>query len=139
MDRKNLKKYQYFYIGIFILFLMIPCLLFIVIGEDSAVGSLLKKSVYFLISLSIITIPLTFLKPKYYSYLTILLFPLVIFEASHILQFKTASSQELIASILLTNFNEIKETVLLNFFSVIVLILIFLLLLNSGSFLPSES
>ncbi|QNM86103.1 phosphoethanolamine transferase [Polaribacter pectinis] len=108
---------------------MIPNLLFILIGEDSAVGSLLKKGVFFLISLSIISIPLTFLKPKYFSYLTILLFPVVIFEASHILQFKTASSQELVASILLTNYNEVKETVLLNFLSVLTLISIFALIL----------
>jgi glucan phosphoethanolaminetransferase (alkaline phosphatase superfamily) len=138
MGRRNSKKYQYLYVVILILFLILPSLLFIIIGEDSAVGSLLKKCVYFLISISIIIIPLTFLKPKYYSYLIILFFPIIAFEAYHILQFRTASSQELLASVILTNYNEIKEIAFSNFGFVLVFIFTLILLIITSKKINSS-
>lgn len=129
MKTINSKNYQYLYVAVLIVFLMLPNLLFIATSEDSAVGSLLKKCVYFLISLSIIIAPLTFLKPRYYSYLTLLFFPIIAFETYHIIQFNASSSQELLASIILTNYNEIREIALSNFSFVVVFVLIFILLI----------
>ncbi len=108
---------------------MIPNLLLIIIGEDSAVGSLFKKIVFFLISFSIVLLPLSFLKPKFYTYIILLLFPVVVFESYHILHFKTISSQEIIANIFQTNFNETKELIISNVnYFVLSLIILFLIL-----------
>ncbi|QOD61121.1 sulfatase-like hydrolase/transferase [Polaribacter haliotis] len=129
MDRKIRNKRQYFYIASLIIFLMIPNLLLIIIGEDSAVGSLFKKIVFFLISFSIVLLPLSFLKPKFYTYIILLLFPVVVFESYHILHFKTISSQEIIANIFQTNFNETKELIISNVnYFVLSLIILFLIL-----------
>ena len=129
MVRKNSNKQQYFYIAILIIFLILPNLLLIFIGEDSAVGSLLKKSVFFLISFSIITIPLTFIKPKYYSYLVLVFFPFIIFETYHIFHFKNSSSQEIIASVLQTNFNEAKELILSSIYFILFTVLLLIILI----------
>jgi glucan phosphoethanolaminetransferase (alkaline phosphatase superfamily) len=123
------KKQQYFYSIIFIFILILPNILLISIGEDSAVGSLLKKGVFFLISLSIVILPLTILKPKHYSYLVILCFPIILFEVYHIFQFKTPSSEEIIASIFLTNINETKEILQTNFIFFITTLSTFILLI----------
>lgn len=128
MDRKN-KKQQYFYSFLFVFFLILPNLLLISIGEDSAVGSLLKKVVYLLISLAIVTLPLIIFKPKHYSYIVILLFPIIIFELYHILQFKTPSSEELIASIFLTNLDESTEVIQSNIIFVFLTLATFVLLI----------
>lgn len=109
MDRKIPNIKQYLLTISLLLFLMIPNILLILIGEDSAVGSLLKKGVFFLISLSIIALPLIIIKPKSYSYFVILFFPIIIFEIYHIVHFKTPSSEVIIASLILTNYNETKE------------------------------
>ena len=127
MGRNNSTN-QYLYSIIFVSVLILPNFLLIIFGEDSAVGSLFKKGVYFLISLAIVIAPLLILKPKYYSYLVLLLFPIIIFEIYHIFQFKTPSSEELIASIFLTNFNESTEIFQSNLIFFILILAVFVLL-----------
>jgi len=67
---RPLKK-QYFSLLLLVLFLMIPSLLLVFIGEDSVIGSFIKKGVFLLISFSMIIVFLALLKPKYFSYFTI--------------------------------------------------------------------
>ncbi|QTD37792.1 phosphoethanolamine transferase [Polaribacter batillariae] len=126
MDKKNRNTKPYVFVGILFLILMLPSILLILIGEDSVSGSFIKKCVFLLISFSIISIPLVFLKPKYYSYFVLLLFPLVIFESYHIYIFKTPSSEEVIATIFQTNYNETKELLISNSLLILVAIFVFM-------------
>lgn len=70
-----------------------------------------------MLSLAIIVFPLIFLKPKHYSWLIILLLPLLYFEVSIINHFKAPSSEETVASLFLTNYHEITELIKGNFFT----------------------
>mgnify|MGYP000058899687 CR=1 FL=1 len=132
MGKNNNSKYQYFYSTLFAIFLILPNLLLIFIGEDSAVGSLIKKIAFLLISLSIVLIPLVFIKPKYYGFFVIIFFPIIIFETYHVIHFKAPSSEEIINSVFQTNYNEAKEILQSNIifvlFSLITFILFFWIL-----------
>ena len=90
---------------------MIPNLLLIVVGQDSVVASLLKKIVFSILCLAVITFPLTIVKPKYYSWFVIILIPILLFETSIISHFKAPSSEETLASIFLTNYYELTELI----------------------------
>ncbi|MGY0407717.1 MAG: phosphoethanolamine transferase, partial [Polaribacter sp.] len=131
MDKNNTKK-QYLFLLMLIFFLVLPNLILIFIGEDSAVGTLLKKCAFFLIAFSIVIFPLLFLKPKYFSFLVILLFPLIVFESYHIFLLKTPSSEEIIKATLFTNFYEAKEFLQSNtlFFGIFLLIFLLILFLS---------
>ncbi len=135
--RNNLKKHQ-FYLAVFILTAMIPNLLLIVIGEDSVVASYLKKFVFALLSFSIIILPLSFLKPKYFSWLIILLLPLIIFETAVISHYKVPSSEETVAAIFLTNYSEITELITGNILSALWVFALFLVLLFFSYNLKSD-
>lgn len=111
MDKKNSSKKQIIYLAIITIIVMIPNLLLVVIGQDSVVASLLKKLVFTLLCFAIIVFPLSFLKPKYYSWIIVLLIPLLLFETSVISHFKAPSSEETVATIFLTNYYEITELI----------------------------
>ncbi|MCI2227931.1 phosphoethanolamine transferase [Polaribacter sp. MSW13] len=111
-----------------ILVVMIPNLLLVVIGEDSVVASLLKKIVFGILCFAIVITPLIFLKPKYYSWFSIILLPLILFETSIINHFKAPSSEETVATIFLTNYYEIVELVRGNIISSIWAFVLFILL-----------
>jgi glucan phosphoethanolaminetransferase (alkaline phosphatase superfamily) len=111
MDKKNNSKKHFLYLAVFILTAMVPNLLLIVIGEDTVVASLLKKVVFAIISFSIVILPLSLLKPKYFSWFILLLFPLIIFESSVINHFKAPSSEETVATLFLTNYYEVTELI----------------------------
>ena len=104
--------------------MVLSSLLIAIIGEDSALGTTVKKMVFVLISFAMVSLPLTFLKPKYYSYLILALFPFIVFESNHIILLKTPSSEAAIASLFSTNYDEAKEFILANllgfFFSFII-------------------
>ena len=119
-------KRQYFLLISLLFVMLIPSTLLVFIGEDSAVGTILKKGVYLLISFALICLPLIFLKPKYFGYLTLILFPFIVFESNHILLLKTPSSEEAIAAIILTNLNEISELIIGNIWGVVVLTTLFI-------------
>ncbi|WP_242177048.1 phosphoethanolamine transferase [Polaribacter marinus] len=128
MDKKNNSKKQFLYLTIMILVVMIPNLLLVVIGEDSVVASLLKKIVFGILCFAIVITPLIFLKPKYYSWFSIILLPLILFETSIINHFKAPSSEETVATIFLTNYYEIVELVRGNIISSIWAFVLFILL-----------
>ncbi|MGB0891757.1 MAG: phosphoethanolamine transferase [Flavobacteriaceae bacterium] len=124
MDKKNSSIKQLIYLAIIIIIVMIPNILLVVIGQDSVIASLLKKIVFTLLCLAIIVFPLSFLKPKYYSWFVILLIPFLLFETSVISHFKAPSSEETVAAIFLTNYYEITELIkgnVLGFISAIIL------------------
>ena len=125
MDRKNNIIIQYFLLISLVIIGMFPSILLAFIGEDSAVGTYVKKGVYILISFAMVSLPLTFIKPKYFSYFIFAIFPFIIFESNHILLLKTPSSEEAILSVFLTNFNEAKELILSNPISLIFSLLTF--------------
>ena len=88
MVRKSNSKKQFFYLTILIVIVMIPNLLLVVIGQDSVVASLLKKIVFTLLCFAVCSFFLyPFLTPKYYSWLVLLLIPLLLFETSVISHF----------------------------------------------------
>ena len=109
MDKKNNSKKQFFYLAIFVFVAMIPNLLLIIVGQDSVVASLLKKTIFGILCFSVVVFPLSFLKPKHYSWFIILLLPLIFFETSVINHFKAPSSEETVATIFLTIFLVIKS------------------------------
>jgi glucan phosphoethanolaminetransferase (alkaline phosphatase superfamily) len=129
MDRKVNKKNQYLLVASLFVIGMFPSVLLAVIGEDSVVGTFMKKGAYMLISLVMLGLPLTLIRPKYFGYLVLVLFPFILFESNHILLFKTPSSQEAIAAITLTNLNEIRELILGNFLGILCAILLFIYLI----------
>jgi glucan phosphoethanolaminetransferase (alkaline phosphatase superfamily) len=128
MDKKNNSKKHFLYLAVFILTAMVPNLLLIIIGEDSVVASLLKKVVFAIISFSIVILPLSLLKPKYFSWFILLLFPLIIFESSVINHFKAPSSEETVATLFLTNYYEVTELIKGNFLSILLALMLFLIL-----------
>ena len=138
MDKRNNSKKQFLYLAIFVLVAMIPNLLLIVIGEDSVVASLLKKIVFSVLCFSVVIFPLSFLKPKYYSWFIILILPLVFFETSVINHFKAPSSEETVATLFLTNYYEITELIKGNALSSFWAILVFLGLLFFSFKLKSD-
>ena len=80
---------------------------------------------YILISFALIGLPLSFLKPKHFGYLVLLLFPFIVFESNHILLLKSPSSEEAIAAIILTNLNEISELIVGNIWGLVIVIALF--------------
>lgn len=128
MDKKVKSNKQYIYIVLVIAFCMIPNVLQILVGEDSVTATLLKKIVYFFLGLSIIIMPLSIIRPKHYSWFSVLLFPLLVFETVHVFQFKEPSTEEALASIFLTNYSEIHELLQVNF-QIIALLVIWLVIL----------
>jgi len=124
MARIRKQKGQYIFVISLLFIGMCPSLLIAIIGEDSALGTTVKKMVFVLISFAMVSLPLTFLKPKYYSYLILALFPFIVFESNHIILLKTPSSEAAIASLFSTNYDEAKEFILANllgfFFSFII-------------------
>ena len=134
MGKKKNNKIQYIFIISLLLIGMCPSLLLAIIGEDSAVGTTVKKLVFVLISFAMVSLPLTFLKPKYFGYLIIVIFPLIVIESNHIILLKTPSSEEAIASLFLSNFNEATEFILANqlglFFSMLILSYLLIIVFN---------
>ena len=123
-----MKSYlQYIYVIISVIVLCLPNILLIFIGEDSVTATLFKKVVFSFISLIMAVLPLSFIKPKYYSLLVLLMSPLILFEASHIIQFKISSTEEAVASIFLTNYHEASELLLSNI-NLLIAIFLFLVL-----------
>lgn len=99
------------YLLLFLAFLIIcsPNLLIIYTGIDSVTGTLAKKIVFLLLSTSLISVPLYWIKPKiYFSFLTIII-PIIFFELYHTSTFQAISSEEAILSIYLTNYHEASE------------------------------
>jgi len=121
MDKRVKPNRQYIYIVLVIAFCMIPNVLQILVGEDSVTATLLKKVVYFFLGLSIIILPLSVIRPKYYSLFSLLLFPLLVFETFHVFQFKAPSTEESLASVFLTNYVETYELLEVNFQLIILL------------------
>jgi glucan phosphoethanolaminetransferase (alkaline phosphatase superfamily) len=115
---------QHFYLILIIALIMLPNLLLIAIGEDSVVASKLKKIVFFVFSVALILIPLLFIKPKYYAWISIVLTPFILFELYNVYTFKAPSSEEAIASIFYTNLYEGKELLKGNLIFVFIFIFI---------------
>jgi len=102
---------QYIYLALTILVISLPNITLFLIGQDSIVASNLKKIVFLIFSIAIIIIPLLFIKPKYYAFLSLLLSPLLLFEFYNIYTFKSSSSKEAVASLFLTNSYESSELI----------------------------
>ena len=104
-------KKQFSLLIISYLLLLIPNVLLIFIGEDTVIASNLKKVVFFLFSIAIISIPLILIKPKWCVFINLILTPLVIFEMFNVWHFNAPSTEESIASIFYTNYSEVTELV----------------------------
>ncbi|MBJ2173036.1 phosphoethanolamine transferase [Aureibaculum sp. A20] len=105
------RKKQYFYLALLWLIVMLPNLLLIVIGEDSVIASFLKKIVFFILCSALTTFLLSFLKPKYFGWFTLIVFPFLVFELSMIYYYKAPSSEESISLLFLTNYHEATEII----------------------------
>lgn len=120
------RKKQFLALILLIAFIMLPNLLLIFVGEDSVIASFLKKGVFFMMSLAIVLFPLSFLKPKYYGWIVLLLFPFILFEASYIFQFKAPTSEEVVATLFLTNLYESSELIKGNVLLIPVVLVVFI-------------
>lgn len=127
---KNRKPFVF--LILVIILSMVPNVLLVFIGEDSVVGTIVKQVIYLIIGLSIIILPLSFLRPKYFTWLIIFMFPLLIFETYNVYQFKAPSSEEAVASIFLTNYGETLELLQGSFQLVLLIILILIVLIFLG-------
>jgi len=122
------------HIIVFILFVLIniPNIIFVVLGQDSAVNTFTKQIAFFLFTLSLAILPLSFLKPKIYFGILLLLSPLLLIDIYILFLTKTQSTSMYYTSVLVTNLNESKELILgnLGFFLLgIILLLSYLFLL----------
>ena len=97
-------------IVLFLLFLiMLPNLFFIYLGEDSAVTSMVKRIVFSLYTLSLILLPLIFLKPKIYFLLLIPFLPFALIDLYVLNLTSTQSTIMHYYSFFSTNSNEAVE------------------------------
>jgi len=109
-----------------IIIMMIPAVLLIFVGKDSIVVSSTKKIAFFLFSLAYLLFPLFFLKPKIYALLSIFLDGFLILEIYHILSFKAPPTENMLATIFYTNYNESLEFIKSNFgYLLLILLIIF--------------
>lgn len=130
MDKSLKLNRQHLFLALAIAFCMIPNVLLVVIGEDSVTATPLKKITYLFLGLSIVLFPLSLIRPKYYSWLVVLMFPFLVFETFNIYQFRAPSSEEAIASIFLTNYGETSELLEGNLISLIILATVFIALIT---------
>lgn len=100
---------QFLYLFILIIIFLIPNLLLISVGEDSITFSPLKKVVFFIISVSIVLLPLLVLKPKTYVLISFLFTFFIVFEGYMIFINKAPASEEMYTTIFLTNAQESRE------------------------------
>lgn len=127
------RKKQFLYLVALLVTVMLPNLLLIFNGEDSVVASTLKKIVFFVLCSALVILPLSFLKPKYFGWGTVIVFPIIIFELSIIYYYKAPSSEESISLLFLTNYHEITELIKGNF-QILLLTIISLLIIIWISF-----
>jgi len=108
MVRNN--KKEYFFIFLLVVLLMTPNLLLILIGQDSVIATPIKKVGYLLFTLSFLIVPLSFIKPKSYFRLGLIVLVPACFEIFYIILSKSPSSQGVLAATLFySNKNEATE------------------------------
>ncbi len=105
------------HILVFVLFVLIniPNIIFVVLGQDSAVNTFTKQIVFFLFTLSLAILPLVFLKPKIYFGILLLFLPLLLIDLYLLFLTKTQSTSMYYTSVLVTNLNEAKELIIGDF------------------------
>lgn len=103
------KKRGFLLLVCMVLLCMLPNILLVLIGEDSVVGTFVKKVVYLVLALALILLPLSLLRPKWYGWVVFLLSPFLLFELYNVYTFKAPSSEEAVASIFFTNYGEASE------------------------------
>ncbi len=117
---------------------MLPNILLAFLGEDSVVGTLLKKIVYLILGLAVAVFPLSFLKPKWYGWLIFLLSPFLLFELYNVYTFKAPSSEEAVASVLFTNYGEASELLDGGIVTILFALLTFVLTFFLAFFIPKN-
>lgn len=90
-------------------FIFLPNLLFVILGENTAINSIIKKFAYISFAFSIIVIPLIFLKPKFFFSLIFPLLPFMFFDVYLIYITKNHSTSIYYTSIFNTNLFESLE------------------------------
>lgn len=106
------QKQKQLIIALFLLFLvMLPNIIFIGVGEDSAVFTATKKIVFFIYTLSLVLFPLIFLKPKVFFLLFIPLLPFALIDFYIISITSTQSTEMHYYSFFATNLNEAVELI----------------------------
>ncbi len=120
------KNQTYILIGLLFL-VLIPNLIFVIFGEDSAVNTTIKQIVFLAFALALVLLPLILLKPKLYFLLLLFLLPFLFIDIYILLLTKTQSTSTLYATIFDTNFLESKELMYSNI-GFIVFTLLYLIL-----------
>lgn len=90
---------------------MLPNVMFIYFGEDSAVLTITKRIVFFIYTLSLVLFPLSFLKPKIYFLLLIPFLPFALIDLYVLNITNTQSTSMHYYSFFATNINEADELV----------------------------
>lgn len=101
-----------------------PNLLFIILGENTAISSVIKQTAYFSFTFSLILIPLIFIKPKIYFSLFIPLLPFLLFDAYIIFTTYNHTNYVFYQSLLSTNEIESFEFLESNKMLIIIAILV---------------
>ncbi|MGQ1947971.1 phosphoethanolamine transferase [Geofilum sp. OHC36d9] len=106
------QKQKQFVIAIFLLFIvMLPNIIFIGVGEDSAVFTITKKIVFFIYTLSLVLFALSFIKPKVFFLLFLPLLPFALIDLYIIAITGTQSTEMHYYSFFATNLNEAVELI----------------------------
>jgi len=117
------KKEQSLIVFLLVILVMLPNIVFVWNGLDSAVVTPLKQIVFFAYVLSLVLLPLSFLKPKFVFILILLLFPFAILDLYVLGITGTQSTTMHYYSALFTNINEAKELISSNLLYVVYAIL----------------
>ncbi len=123
-----LEKRKQTFILILLLFLvLIPNIVFVLFGEDSAVNTFIKQIIFFVFALAFVLLPLVLIRPKLYFLLLLFFLPFLFIDIYILFLSKTQSTSTLYATVLDTNLNESLELITSNI-SFIIFGVLFLLI-----------
>lgn len=131
-----MRKRGIFLLACMILLCMLPNILLVFIGEDSVVGTFVKKVVYLVLASAIVIFPLSILRPKWYGWFIFLLSPFLLFEIYNIYTFKAPSSEEAVATVFFTNYGEATELLDGSILALVLGISVFILIFFMALLMP---
>ena len=100
---------QYLILILLLLLLMLPNTIFVFIGEDSAVFTMMKQFVFLAYTFALLILPLSFLKPKIFFSILVLFFPFAFIDIYVLFLTGTQTTSMHYMTTLGTNLYEAKE------------------------------
>lgn len=100
---------QFLIVLVLLFIIMLPNIIFVWYGEDSAVVTTLKQIVFFTYTLSLILLPIIFIRPKYFFVALVFFMPFALLDLYVLSITGTQSTTMHYYSFFATNLNEAKE------------------------------